>query len=156
MRHRLRRFISLPARDGWLLAKAWATVVTVRIGLWILPYPWVHRIQTWFARRPIDRLQKRRAAAERVAWTVAVASHYFPRARHCLTEGIATHILLSRRGYPAQLRIGVAKENARGLEAHAWVESEGRVFIGDTELHKYTELPLGSDLTERGEAPGDE
>ena len=80
-----------------------------------------------------------------MAWTVALASHYFPRARDCLTEGIATHILLSRRGYPAQLRIGVAKEETKGLKAHAWVESEGTVFIGDTELDKYTELPLGAD-----------
>jgi hypothetical protein len=52
--------------------------------------------------------------------------------------------MLHRRGYPADLRIGVygrATNAARPLEAHAWVECEGRVVVGKVQnLADYTVL----------------
>jgi len=39
--------------------------------------------------------------------------------------------LLERRGYSADLRIGLAREAQRQLMAHAWVEHQGRVIFGD-------------------------
>ena len=48
--------------------------------------------------------------------------------------------MLSRAGYPCELRMGVAKKAPDELIAHAWVESEGRVVIGEFELERYTPL----------------
>jgi hypothetical protein len=42
-------------------------------------------------------------------------------------------ILLQQQGYPASLQIGVAKGRDGQLEAHAWVESQGQVVIGNLE-----------------------
>ena len=54
--------------------------------------------------------------------------------------GIAP-LLLARRGFPASLHIGVAKQGQeKQLEAHAWVESEGKVLIGGSEPGRYTSL----------------
>jgi ABC-type molybdenum transport system ATPase subunit/photorepair protein PhrA len=55
-------------------------------------------------------------------------------------RGLAGEVLLIRAGYSAQVRIGVAKDPAGKLEAHAWVESDGRVVIGDHDLHRFTTL----------------
>ena len=143
--HRLRKFLGLRADDGWLLFKAWITVGLVRLGLWTLPYVYVMRFHKWAIAHAPPRLRRHPATAERIAWAITVAALYFPRARHCLTEGIATHVLLLRRGYSAQLRFGVAREASEGLSAHAWVESDGTVFIGDTDLSKYTVLPATED-----------
>jgi hypothetical protein len=36
----------------------------------------------------------------------------------------------------AELRLGIARDGGR-LDAHAWLESEGRVVIGNAELWRY-------------------
>jgi hypothetical protein len=42
--------------------------------------------------------------------------------------------MLSREGYPAQISIGIRKEERnRRLQAHAWVESGGKILIGGEE-----------------------
>ena len=41
---------------------------------------------------------------------------------------------------PAGVRIGVARERGARLESHAWVESEGRVVVGDAHLDRYVPI----------------
>ena len=48
----------------------------------------------------------------------------------CLPKAIAATALLGLHGYPAQLRIGVAKNPAGKLEGHSWVECQGQVVTG--------------------------
>lgn len=66
---------------------------------------------------------------ERIAWAVRAASRYVPDAA-CLTQALATQVLLARNGYPSNLRIGVTFGEQKSLHAHAWVEVQGRVLIG--------------------------
>jgi hypothetical protein len=78
---------------------------------------------------------------ESIVWSIVVARQYVPVAT-CLTQALAGQILLTQHGEPALLRIGVAKNEAGKLEAHAWVESRGRIVIGALpELVRYTPLP---------------
>ena len=79
-------------------------------------------------------------AIDRIAWAVAVASRYVPMAT-CLTQALAGQMLLARWGHTAQLHIGVANGPGGNLEAHAWLESQGTIVIGDVgELSRYTPL----------------
>jgi hypothetical protein len=60
----------------------------------------------------------------------------------CLARALATQILLSRCGYPSHLRFGIVKEKEGHLQAHAWVESQGEVVMGDLRnLSEFTPLP---------------
>jgi len=59
--------------------------------------------------------------------------------------------MLIQAGYPCGLRIGAAKNGADELIAHAWVESEGRVVIGEFELDRYT--PLKAPRLQGGRLP---
>jgi hypothetical protein len=80
------------------------------------------------------------ACMRQVVWAVTVASRYVPAAT-CLTQALATQILLSRRGHPTSLRIGVGRSEAGEFQAHAWVECQGRVVIGGIKaLSRYTPL----------------
>jgi hypothetical protein len=82
-----------------------------------------------------------RPSPERIAWAVRVARRYVPAAT-CLSQALAVRTLFRRQGYPAQLRIGVTKGERGQLEAHAWVESEGKIVIGGSQdLARYTPLP---------------
>ena len=50
---------------------------------------------------------------------------------------------MTRAGLPADLRIGVMKEASGKLLAHAWVESDGRIVVGNLPggVGLYTPLP---------------
>lgn len=44
--------------------------------------------------------------------------------------------------YTSQLRIGVAKDGRERLKAHAWVESQGKIVIGNVQdLSRFKALP---------------
>ena len=78
---------------------------------------------------------------ERVAWAVAVASQYVPMAT-CLTQALATQVLLGWQGHAARLCIGVTHSAAGQFQAHAWVECQGRIVIGGIDAPlRFTPLP---------------
>lgn len=60
----------------------------------------------------------------------------------CLARGLTWQVLAAQGGGYARLRLGVARTNAGRLEAHAWLESGGRVLVGGTSLvlERYTPL----------------
>ena len=75
------------------------------------------------------------------------ASVSVPGLRNCLCRALATKRILNRFGYQSELKIGARKTNDRGFHAHAWVESEGRVLIGDLpELNQFGVMN-GADAT---------
>jgi hypothetical protein len=136
---RLSRFYRLPTSERWLLAKAALLLGTIRVGLWLLPF----RTLRSFLDRAADFHRPREThdqLTDVVVWAVEVAAKYMPGFNTCLTKALATQVLLSRRGRPALLRIGVVRSAEGEFEAHAWVESDGRVVIGGYELERYTPL----------------
>ena len=57
-------------------------------------------------------------------------------------QALTAKTLLARAGQPAALRIGVAKKPDGHLEAHAWLESEGRIVVGHLrDLSRFSPLP---------------
>jgi len=63
-------------------------------------------------------------------------------AASCLTQALAMLVLLDWFGHSSELRIGVAKNGADRLKAHAWVECEGKIVIGRRmDLSRFTVLP---------------
>lgn len=70
---------------------------------------------------------------------VEAAARVLAPGRPCLPQALACHVLLRRAGQPATLFIGVRRPGerersetsaSRTLDAHAWVESKGRVVAG--------------------------
>jgi hypothetical protein len=74
----------------------------------------------------------RRHPIERLLWAIAVAGRYVSGTT-CLSLALAGRMMLNRYGYPAHIRIGVAKEHTGSFGAHAWLESEGTIVIGGQE-----------------------
>ena len=137
----LSKFLRLPAADRRLLVKGMLWVWMVRIVLWLLPFRLVRQLLAGFADEFGASQTRGPIFPDRVVWAVMVASRYAPAAT-CLTQALATKVLLSRNGYHAVVRIGVARSEAGEFQAHAWVESDGSVVIGGSEssLKRYTPL----------------
>lgn len=120
----------LLADSVWLLARA-------RLLLWVLPFQRARRIAT-STRRPVRQSETR----DRIRWAISVGRRFVPAAS-CLPQALAAEALLMRNGFPVTLRIGVLKATRNRLSAHAWVESEGRLIVGDITqgLSSFTPLP---------------
>ena len=135
---RLRRFFELSSSERGLLLKAAFLLAAVRVGLWLLPFQSVRRLVASARRRPSDTQASTRPALERIAWAVEAAARYVPKCT-CLVKALAAQVILDRAGYPTRLQIGVANQE-KGFEAHAWLESEGKVVIGEAEPGRYSPL----------------
>jgi hypothetical protein len=88
----------------------------------------------------------RRSIIRSAGWINAAARYPRPWAR-CLQRSLALCLLLERRGFNTQLKIGVRKSGG-DLKAHAWVEYCGKVLNDSqdiarnfTLMNKNNEMP---------------
>jgi hypothetical protein len=137
--NRLAKFARLSPLDRSLFVRAMLWSATIRLGLWLVPFR--------FLRRFVDRARNKpkpaapeRPAIDRIVRAVNTAGHYVPRST-CLTRALAAQVLLGEQGYPSQLRIGFSKSEAGIFQAHAWVESQARIVIGEAEARDFVPFP---------------
>lgn len=148
--NRLHRFLGLSSDRRRLLVAGGFVVFFVRILLWILPF----KRLVWLIERTALRSARlapvhlAEARNREIAWAITTAARYAPRSR-CLTQALAAQWLFAWFGSPTLLRIGVAKATDKALVAHAWLESEGRVILGEEalEAEEFAVLPLPSPWT---------
>lgn len=139
---RIQKFFSLPARDRLLLVKSAFIVTAVRLGLWLLPLQTLCRMLAKITPSGTNCHNKTQDVINSVGWAVTTSSQYVPGAT-CLTQALATKVLLRQSGQESRLRIGIARSKEGRLEAHAWVESEESIVIGNVkDLSRYTSLGL--------------
>ena len=120
----------LGLQEWSLLATAGTLLVASRLGLRLAHPGTVSRALAWLARAGPPY----RAAPEsdRIGWAVRVWAHSLPGAGTCLANALAAEAMLASYGHGPELRIGVTKDDG-ALSAHAWVERDGEVVIGDLE-----------------------
>lgn len=70
--------------------------------------------------------------AGRGVWAIRRALPLTLRAS-CLTQALAGWVLLTRHGVTSRVRIGVSSHEQHGFKAHAWLEVEGEVVLGNME-----------------------
>lgn len=143
----LLKFFRLRRCDRTLLIKTYLLLGLVRLGLWLLPFK---TLQAWLIKlhHPSTQYQAptltpiSRRAVGRTVWAVNTSSRYMPGNVKCLARALVTQVLIRRRGYEPELKIGVAKAEDHSLEAHAWVELQGQVIMGlVNDLSRFTPMP---------------
>ena len=135
---RLRRFFELSSVERRLLLKAALVLVAARLGLWLLPLRRLRGLLARAAHPSADAHVAAPSALERVVWAIEAAARSIPKST-CLVKALAAQVLLGRAGYPARLHVGVANQD-KGFEAHAWLECEGKIVIGEPEPGHYSPL----------------
>jgi hypothetical protein len=143
---RLRKFFRLSLADQFFLGQVAFLLGTVRLGLSLLPFRTLRRFLRRFARlapkQPADH-----TALLKVTTAVEITSRPLNDRITCLTRALVTYMLLLRRGYAVDLRIGVAHGADGRLEAHAWVEYNGQVIMGRQEnMGRYVLLPAWEEI----------
>ena len=134
MASRLARLLRLSLSDQRLLISAAVALVSAKLCVRVLRLP--------LARSVVSRIQRlgigaSDARSERIVWAIEAASRAIPRMNNCLVRAVAGEAMFLRARHPCQIKLGAAK-NGREFAAHAWLESEGAVVLGDFELDRYS------------------
>ena len=128
-----------PGDPGWrwlvfeaalLLALANALVRGVRFRYWRY---WLGRVETPDGPRPAPGPHRQ---DERLAAAVERAAARLPFVSKCLPRAMALHWMLLRRHRASILVMAILPGTARGTldDLHAWVEADGRILVGASEL----------------------
>lgn len=150
MRRRLVRFLGLSRAEQVLVVRAWVLVGLVHYGLRWLSLKTVRRLLGCGRRRGAPRCT---LPPERIAWAVEVAARCLPGQASCLTKAVAAERLFAHNGQPVQLCLGIGRGPDRSLLAHAWLEHDRQVLLGQTEdrLTRLPALDRGGSNREAGE-----
>jgi transglutaminase superfamily protein len=144
---RAAKFARLRPADRWLFLRIFTALVRVRLALWFRPFDRVREYAGRLGEKRVPDMSDRLSAHDLTS-LVTVAACYIPRAT-CLTQALVADALLRRYGYAPELKIGVGRDDNR-FQAHAWVEIDGKVVIGDLPaLDQYTPLPTPTDGAQR-------
>jgi len=129
----LPRFYRRSADERWLLLRSAVLLTCARLGLRLFPYRSMEKCLGYLKRAGGPPPAESPFTPDRIAWAVQAAGRHLPGKVTCLPIALVTHTLLGREGYASRVEIGVAKDGAANLHAHAWVECEGKVFLAEEE-----------------------
>jgi hypothetical protein len=139
------KFLRRTKREKLLIAIAAATLIAVRIELKLIGFRHRGWIGDAHPPRPNESGANRRAggiSASEIAWAVKAASGRIPGATNCLVRALALKYLLGLFGYDARLRLGAGHLEGGRFEAHAWIESGGRILIGEFDNGQYAPFSI--------------
>ncbi|BAZ65659.1 MAG: lasso peptide biosynthesis B2 protein [Pelatocladus maniniholoensis HA4357-MV3] len=134
------KFLRFDAGDRHLLIMTLILLAAMRLGLWLLPFRTLLKLLARIS-QPVHPQTTNQVSIRKIVWAVNVASRYMLGVK-CLARALTTQVLMNRYKHPCQLRIGVAKDNSGILEAHAWIEHQGKIVIGNlSDLSRFIPLP---------------
>jgi hypothetical protein len=161
MKHKLQRFLALPADQRRLFWRALFWLPLTAVGLRLYGFNrWYRSTRRWAGHLPLGADDKEAIPAQQVSYLVELANRYGPYRGNCLQRSLVLWYLLRCQGIDSDLRIGVRKqqrasaggqlagdgsddvpvgshiETAR-FEAHAWVEREGAVLNDAPEIQQH-------------------
>lgn len=130
---KLRKFIgkwnSLSGSGKLTFIKAAISLILIKAGLSLLPFLSFRRIFHRLTNTGSTQ-EKSEAEINLIVWAVDTAANLLPFELLCLPRALAAKYLL--RKVPAMtLEIGIEVNPAKAFEAHAWIEKNGKVIIGD-------------------------
>ena len=135
--NKINKFLCLSYPEKVLLFKAFFLVGIIRLCLLIFPLKIIQQTVV-FLSSLFQKTRNNLMPCEQISWAVKASANYLIGPKSCLPQALAAQMLLKQYGYPANLRFGVYKGNE--LEAHASIESQGKIIVGNEGIEYYTPL----------------
>ena len=127
---KLYKFLGLPRHEKWLYLNTAIWLLGVKAGLCILPF---YRLCGWLNRN--DDLNGRLADIQEILLIVQaierISQLLAPLRMNCLPQALVGYKLLRQKKFDVKLKIGVMKNLGDHLVAHAWLEYQGEVILGN-------------------------
>ncbi|WP_420151472.1 lasso peptide biosynthesis B2 protein [Spirosoma sp.] len=123
---RFGKFFSYSFAEQALVLKAFWLVLMIRLALKFFSFHQFRRLYASFL-QPASATEVADARIRQYVWAIERVSG--PLAAVCLPQALALKFFL-RSDKRSEIVIGVDKKS--GFSAHAWVEKNGKILIGDT------------------------
>ncbi|MBF0549397.1 MAG: lasso peptide biosynthesis B2 protein [Deltaproteobacteria bacterium] len=136
---RVRKFATWSRNEQFILIEASLFLGLARLAIMVLPF---RRIAPYLGQHmavsseAID--QENLTELRSIARAIDTASRHLPWECKCLTQAMAARVMLRRRRIPCTLYLGLAKDQNRNLQAHAWVRSGRLILTGRNGMEAYT------------------
>lgn len=140
--HLLRKFMRLPNSEKKCFLKAVFMLFYYKLRLKTTSLQTIFTSVYTRSQKVQSKTIDHSIAPERIARLIVVAGRLVPSST-CLSKAFAGKILFAENGYNTELHLGVCKNAAVGLEAHAWLSLDGKIVLGYLpNLNRYKEFPL--------------
>jgi hypothetical protein len=124
------KFLRLKRTEKSLVLRSFLLVLFIRLLLWLVPARLLQRLFTSNPTETGENSGNDWSEITKIVRSVRSVSRFVPRAT-CLTQALAASLLIRRSGQRSELKIGVAKNEQSQLIAHAWLETDGRIILGE-------------------------
>lgn len=123
------KWVDISGRAKIKFLQAGFTLVLIKTGLAVLPFSTFRKVFHWISKSETKKEMDPQEISE-VVWAVNTAANIIPLKLLCLPRALSAKYLL--RKLPAlNLEIGIEINADKAFEAHAWIEKEGEIIIGD-------------------------
>lgn len=140
---RLLKLLTISNSDRVVFLTAFFILNFVRLGLFFLPFSVLQKLLYQTSQLLKLKIPVVLPTPSKIVWSVNVSSRYAWGEVKCLARALTTQTLMKICGYDARLQIGVAKADDGKIQAHAWIEYEGKVVIGGlSNLESYIPMQL--------------
>nr|WP_286244353.1 lasso peptide biosynthesis B2 protein [Methanobacterium ferruginis] len=113
-------------------------VIMIRVMIWIFPFHYVQKKVQGIVSHVSS--EDSNIPLERIRLMILISYKYVPRAT-CLVQAMVGYILFFKYGYHTLIKIGVSNEDGI-FEAHAWLEHDGKVVLGDSDKNYKTIMDI--------------
>jgi Transglutaminase-like superfamily len=128
---KIQKFWQLDLPDRYLLIKTFLLLNFIRIAFLFLKFPLLQKVLGKIGKSYLDKSVRPSISIDKIVWAVEVSTQLSPGGAKCLARALTLHTLMQQQGYDPILQIGVIKNPLESLQAHAWVEYQGEVVIGN-------------------------
>ena len=136
------KFVRLSCLKRSLLLKAALLLFLAEAGLHLIPFRFFKSLFSGSPRRSGKGVVPDRSLYLNIGWAVSAAAGRLPGTHRCLPQALAAQMLLRWYGAPSRIRIGVAKDSFDRFQAHAWLESGGKIVVGGQGVKQYVPLAV--------------
>lgn len=126
---KLNNFTRLSGLEKKLFFKSFFLMLFIRFSFYFFSFKSIYQ---FLKNRKLrnNKVQEKSGEYKIILESIQKAGRYIPGCT-CLIKALAAQYLLREQGYDSQLQIGVLKDQQQSLKAHAWLEMDGKVVIGE-------------------------
>ena len=136
---KVKKFFGLSFAEKISILEAFILTGIVRFSILFIPFNKLARcIGKYKDESTYSVSDKEKDTICRIAWAVYVVSKRTPWQSKCLVKALTAQIMLRQRKVSSTLYLGVAKDKANKLKAHAWLRSGQDIITGNSEKEGFT------------------
>jgi Transglutaminase-like superfamily len=137
----MQKFFYLEPSKRRLLIVTFLLLNSIRVGFLFARFSFLQKVLNQFSTFHSDKSDHPSIEVDQIIWAINVSTQLSPGQAKCLARALTVHTLMKQQGYDPILQIGVIKNAEEEFQAHAWLEYQGKIVVGELpNMEKYSKL----------------